>query len=509
MHYAALYPDQTAPSNQAESAAAPDNSLKSLLPNQLNIITSAWLSHLVQWQFSGNEMRILSAVFRHTIGFWKYEDDMNGARLQQITKIRYDHVNVIVKKLAARNILILRQGFHGFWMSINFNFSTWGKPNIDIHPSSNDPKQLLPKETEPADAGYSLDNLSETVPPTQDFSAAPSVSPQQIPAHVQAQVQAPLPAKFASIQNHAQAKIQIPSEIQTPLPVVNLDIVQTHQSLDIEANIQNKLSEFGDNMLSEVTQHMGDLAQTLGTTLNDKIKQLDKFEARMNMLEAFVEQQFNLNQHNQIGQTELDQFVQQQTQLIERHQQENRDTKTALEALFNQQRQADKTELKQLFQQQIKAHKVEIENTVKQELINTESINIPPTEIDMSLYEQYNKDYEHYQAEYIQFDDPIESSQQSTTIHKTESSNHQAVEKKEVDHSLYHTYLQELKQAYDHAKDQYSDYESHFSQVAEKESISFEQAIANENKQNFWKGILEALDLAHKNIEEYVNESPV
>ncbi len=384
MHNAAFYPDELALSNPEESTSASDNSLKNLLPNQLNIITSAWLSHLVQWQFSGNEMRVLNAVFRHTIGFWKHEDDMNGARLQQITKIRYDHVNVIVKKLAAKNILILRKGFHGFWMSINFNFSTWGKSNIDIHPSSNDPTQLLPEETEPVDAGYCIDNPSETAttPPQ-----APAITAAQLQAS-QTPIQAPAQTISTPMQVANLSQTQIPSERQEVSQVVNLNIPEDHPALnvEVEAEIQQKLSQFSDNMLSEVTQHMEALAQTLGTTLDDKIKQLDKFEARINMLEAFSEQQFSLNQHNQIGQVELDKFVQQQTELIEQHQQENRETQIALEALFMQQRQSaqaelehlfrqerdiDQNELKQHFQQQTEANKVEIENFIKQKLIDT------------------------------------------------------------------------------------------------------------------------------------------
>jgi hypothetical protein len=283
--------------------------------------------------------------------------------------------------------------------------------------------------------------------------------------------------------------------------VVNLNIPEDHQdhaSLDVEAEIQQKLSQFSDNMLSEVTQHMQDLAQTLGKTLDDKIKQLDKVEARIKMLEAFSEQQFSLNQHHQIGQVELDNFVQQQSELIERHQQENREAKIASEALFMQQRQSaqaelehlfrqerdiDQNELKQCFQQHTEANKVEIENFIKQQINDKSVINQPIISTDPAceialeslMHDQSNHDYEQYQA----------------------------------DHSLYHIHLQELKQTYDKAKERYSHYESHFSQVAEKEDIAFDQAIANENRQNFWNSILDALNTAHKDIEEYVKESPV
>jgi phage replication O-like protein O len=169
MQDARLYPNAaTASANNAEFSAAPNNSLDQLLPEHLNMISSEWLANLVQWRFSGNQMRVLNAIFRHTIYFWKREDDMNGARLQQITEIRYDHVNNIVKKFAEQNVLILRKGFYGFWMSINFDFSTWGKKNLDIPADNNDPSRLLPEamRNTPDDNGKSLDDHHDSKDPT-------------------------------------------------------------------------------------------------------------------------------------------------------------------------------------------------------------------------------------------------------------------------------------------------------------------------------------------------------
>jgi hypothetical protein len=52
------------------------------------------------------------------------------------------------------------------------------------------------------------------------------------------------------------------------------------------------------------------------------------------------------------------------------------------------------------------------------------------------------------------------------------------------DLSLYYIRLKELKTAYHRAKDQYSHYESYFSQVAEESKISFDDAVKHEDRQN-------------------------
>jgi hypothetical protein len=165
--------------------------------------------------------------------------------------------------------------------------------------------------------------------------------------------------------------------------------------------------------------------------------------------------------------------------------QQRQSAQAELEHLFRQERDIDQNELKQRFQQHTEANKVEVENFIQQQLTDNaitntnQSVNPidPAGEIALEslTHDQSNHDYEQYQA----------------------------------DHSLYHIRLEELKQAYDQAKERYSHYESHFSQIAEKESITFDQAIANENRQDFWNSIVDALNTAHKDIEEYVKESPV
>ena len=90
---------------------------------------------------NGRQMRITTAVFGQTIGYNKCEDDMSGIRLEQLSGIRRDHENAIVRELETLNVLITRQGYYGKWMSINFDFEHWGKACPESQ--TNNPSCLL------------------------------------------------------------------------------------------------------------------------------------------------------------------------------------------------------------------------------------------------------------------------------------------------------------------------------------------------------------------------------
>ena len=98
----------------------------------------------------------------------------------------------------------------------------------------------------------------------------------------------------------------------------------------------------------------------------------------------------------------------------------------------------------------------------------------------------------------------LEDIQDKLAIRKTATST-----APKYDLSLYYIRLQELKNDYERAKEQYSHYESHFSQLAEENNISFEQAIKEEEQQDFWNTIVSKINAAHKAINEYVEDSPV
>ena len=157
MHDRASYPNAK---TGTAALAQPIHDPLGLLPEHLNAIAYEWNSHLIKQKISGNYLRILNAIYHQTIDFNKWEDDLAGKRLQQLTHIRYDHSNFIVKKLFEKNIILKRKGNYGSIVSINFNFSTWGKPRKNTEPNhaNNDPTQLLAEEirNNPIDNGVDL-----------------------------------------------------------------------------------------------------------------------------------------------------------------------------------------------------------------------------------------------------------------------------------------------------------------------------------------------------------------
>ena len=159
----------SAQTEQVSSLKTADNYLN-LLPEHRNEINSQWLSHIAKQRISGNGFRILTAIYRHTIGFNKQKDDLSGKRLQQISSIRADHANHTLRVLAADHVLICQDGRYGQIVSINFDFASWGKKHCkdnQITPKFiSDPRTLLPEyyRDEPIDTGNIIGaNLSDVL----------------------------------------------------------------------------------------------------------------------------------------------------------------------------------------------------------------------------------------------------------------------------------------------------------------------------------------------------------
>ena len=131
---------------------APENRLD-ILPEHYFEIQAALNQKLMITKLSGCEFRLVLAVYHYTIGFNKLKDDMNGKRLEQITKIRYDHSNDTIVKLAQKNIIVTNKGRYGKWMSINFEFEHWSEEYEGLN--SIDPTYLLAEayQNKPIDGG--------------------------------------------------------------------------------------------------------------------------------------------------------------------------------------------------------------------------------------------------------------------------------------------------------------------------------------------------------------------
>ena len=132
----------------------------------------------------GHEFRLILAVYHYTIGFNKLKDDMNGKRLEQITKIRYDHSNKTIVGLARKNIIVTNKGRYGKWMSINVEFDHWheecqGLNNID-------PTHLLPDECQNkpidgGDTGLISDHLKPLDNPVLNSPSKPTIETKPTP----------------------------------------------------------------------------------------------------------------------------------------------------------------------------------------------------------------------------------------------------------------------------------------------------------------------------------------
>ncbi len=600
MHNAELYPDDaTAPNAEAAAVPPPNNALDALLPHHFNIINSQWLTNFVKWKFSGNQARIVHAIFRHTVGFLKREDDINGSRLEQITGIRYDHANEIVRKLAAQNILILRKGFYGFWTSINFNFSQWNQANIKINPDSNDPALLLPDKIRnaPADSGYSLDNpiepvsYSNTTPSqnTASQTSANTVANTTENTQIQTDHSVNNPATEAQITSSDLAKIEQKHK--------DLIVQHTHAS---NQEILAAQKDYNQETLTIICEQMGDLSQKVSesiksdvqtevsqqiTGLSEKIEGLSKLDQKIQNLENILEQQLQINQ--------------QQVEEIKQNNQAQTLDKTEIQALIKQEiiqnqvsfelpQYINTSDIDQDTNKEFAAyqHYLELNNLANDTDKNldlakdTREINDTTKNLDstndtreISVADSDNQPITNFQITYklhfspkftaemcgniqrLCFKRNLDQSTAEILLHYLElkmvsdpkeiyspvgyfgelarnidrgdldiqeikakispslpsksNRNMYALTHPKQDLSLYYIRLKELKTDYHRAKDQYSHYESYFSQVAEETNISFDDAVKYKDRQNIWNDTVNNLNLTHNAITEYVKDSPI
>ncbi len=145
-----------------------------LFPEQSNEIYRKCLSFLATCQLSSRCSRIFCATLEQTIGFGKLEDNINSSRLESLTKIRHDHAISALRELAHKNVIIHRHGgkFRN-WISINFNFDSWGIGDKNRQARSNDPRLLISDKY----AGQAVDqgiDLGDIEPIETDYKDAPN-----------------------------------------------------------------------------------------------------------------------------------------------------------------------------------------------------------------------------------------------------------------------------------------------------------------------------------------------
>jgi phage replication O-like protein O len=131
------------------------------------IIYDRCLDHISTCQLSARCLRVFNTILRQTVGFSKLEDHATTTRLEQLTKIRHDHIGNTLRYLSKRNIIKWRKGGqYNNYLSINYDFASWGERNPDKQKPNNDPTILLPDYyiKTPIDQGLCFDNDEEDQP---------------------------------------------------------------------------------------------------------------------------------------------------------------------------------------------------------------------------------------------------------------------------------------------------------------------------------------------------------
>jgi phage replication O-like protein O len=128
------------------------------------IIYDRCLDHISTCQLSARCLRVFNTILRQTVGFGKLEDHATTTRLEQLTKIRHDHIGNTLRYLSQRNIIKWRKGGkYNNYLSINYDFASWGERHPDKQNPNNDPTILLPDYyvKTPIDQGLCFDDDQE------------------------------------------------------------------------------------------------------------------------------------------------------------------------------------------------------------------------------------------------------------------------------------------------------------------------------------------------------------
>ncbi len=237
---ATVYPN-TKNSASSSQTLSPENKHPLHLQDTDRIdITQQFIRQVTSCCLSSRMSRIVLAIFSQTLDFNKFEDDMNGTRLQQLTNIFPHHANEAVRGLEAINALITREGKYGKYMSINFDFEQWGEGDCDKYPI-NDPHILLDSE-EDADED---EDASSTLTP-EEYEQLADYEKRELDDFLSGKTANEIvnePAKTTPIPNekaNEKSQAQWQAEHEQLLQIIN-DL--TTKLRELEAQVKSLLEE--------------------------------------------------------------------------------------------------------------------------------------------------------------------------------------------------------------------------------------------------------------------------
>jgi len=265
----------------------------------IKIIYDLCLEQLSICQLPPRCIRIFNMILRQTIGFKKREDNATTTRLEQLTKIRHDHVGEGIRYLSQRNIIKWRKGgkFNNY-LSINFDFSSWGQCDPKKQNPNNDPTSLLPEHyRQPIDQGLSFDNDFDEMDDT--FSDDDFQNNKEFPV----QERITTPAKTTKIASCNTEKIVKEQTIKSqPLKSVNTE--------------ENRVSEKNAKQVSKPKSVIDADTIQIDKKEYQQLKKLEAEYTQFNQNKSTLEQQlFERQQQGERQQKNLQTYAQENSEL--------------------------------------------------------------------------------------------------------------------------------------------------------------------------------------------------
>jgi phage replication O-like protein O len=265
----------------------------------IKIIYDLCLEQLSICQLPPRCIRIFNMILRQTIGFKKREDNATTTRLEQLTKIRHDHVGEGIRYLSQRNIIKWRKGgkFNNY-LSINFDFSSWGQCDPKKQNPNNDPTGLLPEHyRQPIDQGLSFDNDFDEMDNT--FSDDNFQNNEKFPA----QETTTKPAQTTKIESCNTEKIVKEQTIKS-------------QSLKSDNTEKNQDSEKKTKQASKQKPAMDANMIQIDSKEYQQLKKLEAEHTQFNQNKTILEQQlFERQQQSEIQQKNIQTYTQEISEL--------------------------------------------------------------------------------------------------------------------------------------------------------------------------------------------------